>query len=60
MRKLPGPAQRRLVHTALSAAPPSGPLDWLNFHRRKAAWAVLLLVVPFVIWLLVHRWPLWP
>ncbi|MGO9262671.1 MAG: hypothetical protein ACLQU1_41285 [Bryobacteraceae bacterium] len=60
MRKLPGPAQRRLVHTALSAAPPSGPLGWLNAHRRKAAWAGLLPVVVVAIWLLAHRWPLWP
>jgi hypothetical protein len=60
MRKLPGPAQRRLVHTALSAAPPSGNLDWLKAHRRKAAWAVLPLVVALAIWVLEHRWPIWP
>jgi hypothetical protein len=60
MRKLPGPAQRRLVHTALSAVPRSGPVEWLSVHRRKASWAVLLVVVPVAIWLLAHRWPLWP
>jgi hypothetical protein len=60
MRKLPGPAQRRLVHTALSATPPAGPLEWLHAHRRKAAVGVLLLALAFVIWLFARRWPIWP
>ncbi|HTX39582.1 MAG TPA: hypothetical protein VME43_31400 [Bryobacteraceae bacterium] len=59
MRKPAGPAQRRLVHTALRRVPLSQPRDWLYVHRWKCAWAgVLLVVLAFVVWLLAHRGPL--
>jgi hypothetical protein len=59
MRKLPGPSQRRLVHTALSA-PYSRPIDWLMVHRWRAAWVALVLVLAFATWLVLHNRPFWP
>lgn len=58
MRKLPGPAQRRLVHTALSAPPPSGVLAWLNLHRRKLLFASIPPVAAVAVWLVARHWGL--
>ena len=60
MRKLPGPAQRRLLHTALSAPAPTGFLAWLNLHRRKAALAGFVPLAAAAIWLAGRHWLLWP
>ena len=62
MKKLPGPAQRRLVHSALGAGaePDRGPLEWLHTHRRKAAWGGLVAAVAFVVWVFAHHAPIWP
>ena len=60
MKKLPGPAQRRLVHSALGAAPEPGPMQWLHAHRRKAAWGTLALALGFVVWLFAHHPSIWP
>jgi len=46
MRKLPGPAQRRLLHSMLSAEQSVSPLAWLTPAVRKwIAAAVVLLAV---------------
>jgi hypothetical protein len=60
MRKLPGPAQRRLVHSALTAPAPTGPVAWLSLHWRKAAFAVLVPLGALAVWLVGHHWLLWP
>lgn len=60
MRKLPGPAQRRLVHTALTAAAPTGPVAWLKQHRRRVAFGVLGPLAALVVWLAGRHWPMWP
>ena len=57
MRKLPGPAQRRMVHSALSTPEATGPLAWLNAHRRKAALAAIAPVVAAAAWLVTRHWP---
>jgi len=48
MRKLPGPAQRRLVHSVLSGAQPVNPLAWLTPVLRKWIAAVIALLAVLV------------
>ena len=43
LRKLPGPAQRRLVASALSGASPADPLGWLTPAVRK--WIAILVAI---------------
>jgi hypothetical protein len=57
MRKLPGPAQRRLVHSILSGQEPASPLAWLTPARRKWLGAVVIvLAVAVVVAVFVYRW----
>jgi hypothetical protein len=54
MRKLPGPAQRRLVHSALSGESSVDPLGWFTPQVRKwlailvAALAVMVTLAVFM------------
>lgn len=50
MRKMPGPPQRRLMHSALSAGRSFDPLGWLTAPvRRWIAIAVAILAVCFAV-----------
>jgi len=64
MRKLPGNAQRRMVHSVLSGGPGgdgTGPFGWLTPGRRKGiAAGVGALALAVVAWLFLHHWTLWP
>ena len=54
MRKLPGPSQRRLVHSILSGETRVDPLAWLTPRLRKwigAAVALLALAVAVAVFL---------
>ncbi len=53
MRKPAGPAQRRLVQTALRTAPLARPREWFQAHRGEALWIVLLLLAAALAILLV-------
>jgi hypothetical protein len=56
MRKLPGPAQRRLVHSALSGGQSVNPMAWLTPGVRKwIAAAVFLLAVLVTIAVFLYR-----
>jgi hypothetical protein len=56
MRKLPGPAQRRLGHSILNGEE-SGLLAWLTPARRKTIAAlVLLLALAVVGAVFLYRW----
>jgi hypothetical protein len=56
MRKLPGPAQRRLVHSILSGEQSPGPLAWLTPARRKwVAALVFLLALAVVVAVFLYR-----
>jgi len=57
MRKLPGPAQRRMVHSILSGEAVANPLAWLTPPRRKwIAAMVALLAVALAITVFLYRW----
>jgi len=57
MRKLPWPAQRRLLHAALGPEVPSGMLRWLTPGRKRAILAlVLLLTLAFIGLVFTHHW----
>jgi predicted amidophosphoribosyltransferase len=56
MRKLPGPAQRRLVHSMLSGEQGVNPLAWLTPAVRKwIAAAVFLLAVLVTIAVFLYK-----
>jgi len=55
MRKPAGPAQRRLVHTALRSEQLTRPLDWLQAHRREAYWFVIVIFLALVLWLVAQH-----
>jgi hypothetical protein len=56
MRKLPGPAQRRLVHSMLGGEAPVDPLAWLTPVVRKwIAGAVALLAVIVVVAVFLYK-----
>ena len=57
MRKLPGPSQRRLVHSVLSGEAPVDPLAWLTPALRKwVAVAVAVFAVAVVVSMFLYRW----
>jgi hypothetical protein len=57
MRNLPGPAQRRLMHSILGAEATAGALNWLTLPRRRAILAVVAFLALGVIALVfIHRW----
>ncbi|HUA59560.1 MAG TPA: hypothetical protein VML19_12445 [Verrucomicrobiae bacterium] len=60
MRKLPGPAQRRGVHSALSAPAEAGWRVWLKQRRRNLLWVALPPLAALAVWLLGRHWPVWP
>jgi hypothetical protein len=47
MRKLPGPSQRRLVHSLLSGDQPVDPMAWLTPALRK--WIVIAVALMAVV-----------
>jgi hypothetical protein len=54
MRKLPGPSQRRLVHSLLSGDQPLAPMAWLTPALRKwigAALFILAVAVALAVFL---------
>ena len=55
MRKLPGPAQRRLARAILGEE--GGENGWLTPHRRKAlAGLILALALALIAFAFSHRW----
>jgi hypothetical protein len=57
MRKLPGPAQRRLMQSVLGAEASSNLLEWLTPARRRAILALIaLLVVALIAFVFTHHW----
>jgi hypothetical protein len=56
MRKLPGPAQRRLMRSVLSGEPATAPSSWLTPTRRRyLAALVLLLALALVAAVFLYR-----
>ena len=55
MRKLPGPAQRRLIHSILGAETSSGALPWLTPARKWAVLALVSLVTAVLVALVFRR-----
>jgi len=57
MRKLPWPAQRRLLHSVLGSETPAGILRWLTPARKRAILAaVFLLTLALVGLVFSHKW----
>jgi hypothetical protein len=57
MRKLPGPAQRRLMQSVLGVETSSTLLEWLTPVRKRAIFAVILLAVASLIgFVFTHHW----
>jgi CHASE2 domain-containing sensor protein len=57
MRKLPGPAQRRVLHSILSAGATSGAIAWLTPKRRIAIMVfIALCCVALIGFVFMHRW----
>jgi hypothetical protein len=57
MRNLPGPAQRRLMHSILGTEGTPNPLTWLTPARRRTiVAAVTLLAAASVAIVFLHRW----
>ena len=57
MRKLPGPAQRRLMQSVLGVEASSTVLEWLTPARKRAILAVLLLFTLALIgFVFSHHW----
>lgn len=56
MRKLPGPAQRRLLRSMLSGES-SGLREWLTPRRKRAiVAAVLMAALALIAFVFTHRW----
>src|SRR3954447_17775660 len=49
MRKLPGPAQRRLMHSILGSDVASGTIAWLTPRRRVAILTFIVMCCPALI-----------
>ena len=57
MRNLPGPAQRRLMHSILREETPAGPLDWLTPVRKRGIMAVVVfLALALIAIMFLFRW----
>jgi hypothetical protein len=57
MRKLPGPAQRRLARAALSADTAAGAAAWLTPARRAAIMAVIAVCcLALILLVFTHAW----
>lgn len=57
MRKLPGPAQRRLMESVLGAGASSTVLEWLTPPRKRVILAaILLLTLTLIGFVFTHRW----
>ena len=57
MRNLPGPAQRRLIHSILGANSSHTALHWLTPVRKRALLAVIGALTAALIGLVfLHRW----
>jgi hypothetical protein len=57
MRKLPGPAQRRLIQSMLGVEASSTVLEWLTPPRKRAILAVMvLLALALIAFVFTHRW----
>ena len=57
MRKLPGPAQRRLMQSVLGAEASTTVLEWLTPARKRAILAATLLAVLTLIgFVFTHHW----
>jgi len=57
MRKLPGPAQRRLMQSVLGMEASSTVLEWLTPHRKRAILAIILVITLLLIgFLFTHHW----
>jgi hypothetical protein len=57
MRNLPGPAQRRLMHSILGAGGAAQALHWLTPARKRAIVAAIAVVTLTLIALVfTHRW----
>ena len=57
MRNLPGPAQRRLMHSLLGGETGRSAWDWLTPARKKGVLAlVFLLALTLVAIVFLHRW----
>src|SRR4051795_11042181 len=57
MRKLPGPAQRRLMHSILGSGAASGAIAWLTPKRRIAIMIfIALCCVALIAFVFLHRW----
>ncbi len=57
MRSLPGPAQRRLIHSILSSDSAAHALGWLTPVRRRIVLAVIaLLTLATIAIVFTHRW----
>lgn len=57
MRKLPGPAQRRLMQSVLGVEASSNLLEWLTPLRKRAILAAILLAtVGLIGFVFTHHW----
>ena len=57
MRNLPGPAQRRLMHSILGAEAAASALSWLTPARRRAILAVVLvLALAAIAFVFTRHW----
>ena len=57
MRKLPGPAQRRLIQSVLGSEASSTILEWLTPVRKRAILAaVLLMTLTLIGFVFGHHW----
>ncbi len=56
MKNLPGPAQRRLMHSILGADGVQS-ADWLTPARKRMIVAVILLItIALIALVFTHRW----
>jgi len=55
MRKLPSPAQRRLVHSILGAETSPPAMPWLTASRKWTILALVALVTAILVALVFHR-----
>jgi hypothetical protein len=57
MRKLPGPAQRRLMHSILGGEAAAGTIAWLTPGRRIAIMSfIALCCLALIGFVFTHRW----